>query len=109
MYAIRTYNHGEFFYTVSARKLTAKVMKLFKYYYRRFLVLVKAICLPYNDGEAIYLHSNTIFLILKSSMVICTLYVHITMANFSTLFRHENSELNDKIFQIILEKTSSGS
>ena len=31
MYAIRTYNHGEFFYTISARKLSAeqfeKVMK----------------------------------------------------------------------------------
>ena len=30
MYAIRTYNHGEFFYTISARKLTAEVIKLFK-------------------------------------------------------------------------------
>ena len=30
MYAIRTYNHGEFFYTISARKLGAEVMKLFK-------------------------------------------------------------------------------
>ena len=29
MYAIRTYNHGEFFYTISARKLAAEVMKLF--------------------------------------------------------------------------------
>ena len=32
MYAIRTYNHGEFFYTILARKLAAEVMKLFKYY-----------------------------------------------------------------------------
>ena len=30
MYAIRTCNHGEFFYTISARKLTAEEMKLFK-------------------------------------------------------------------------------
>ena len=30
MYAIRTYNHGEFFYAISARKLAAEVMKLFK-------------------------------------------------------------------------------
>ena len=30
MYAIRTYNHGEFFYTISALKLGAEVMKLFK-------------------------------------------------------------------------------
>ena len=30
MYAIRTYNHGEFFYHISARKLSAEVMKLFK-------------------------------------------------------------------------------
>ena len=30
MYAIRTYNHGEFFYTISVRKLAAEVMKLFK-------------------------------------------------------------------------------
>ena len=30
MYAIRTYNHGEFFYTISAGKLAAEVMKLFK-------------------------------------------------------------------------------
>ena len=30
MYAIRTYNHGEFFYLISARKLSAEVMKLFK-------------------------------------------------------------------------------
>ena len=30
MYAIRTYNHGEFFYPNSARKLSAEVMKLFK-------------------------------------------------------------------------------
>ena len=30
MYAIRTYNHGEVFGTISARKLSAEVMKLFK-------------------------------------------------------------------------------
>ena len=30
MYTIRTYNHGEFFYTISARVLAAEVMKLFK-------------------------------------------------------------------------------
>ena len=30
MYALRTYNHGEFFYPNSARKLSAEVMKLFK-------------------------------------------------------------------------------
>ena len=30
MYAIRTYNHGEFFYAISERKLAAEVMKLFK-------------------------------------------------------------------------------
>ena len=30
MYAIRTYNHGEFFYPISARKLAAEVMILFK-------------------------------------------------------------------------------
>ena len=53
-------------------------------------MLVKAICLPDNHGEVIYLHKNTIFLSLKSSMVICTPYVHITMAKFSTLFRHKN-------------------
>ena len=29
-------------------------------------------------------------------MVICTLYVHITMANFSTQFRHENSDDGDE-------------
>ena len=32
MYAIRTYNHGEFFYPNSAQKLSAEVMKLFKEY-----------------------------------------------------------------------------
>ena len=30
MYAIPTYNHGEFFYTISERKLTGTVMELFK-------------------------------------------------------------------------------
>ena len=55
MYAIRTYNHGEFFYTTLARKLAAEVMKLIKYYQRILLVPVEAIYLPYNHGEAIYL------------------------------------------------------
>ena len=54
---------------------------------------VEDICLPYNHGEAIHLSLNTIFLSLKSSMVICTLYVHINMAKFSALFWHENSVL----------------
>ena len=30
MYALRTYDLGPFFYTISARKLAAEVMKLFK-------------------------------------------------------------------------------
>ena len=51
---------------------------------------VEAICLPYDHGEDIYLALNTIFLALKSSMVICTLYVHITMADFSILYGREN-------------------
>ena len=54
---------------------------------------VEAIFLPCDHGEDIYLAKNTIFLALKSSMVIFTLYVHITMANFSILFRYENSVL----------------
>ena len=54
---------------------------------------VEAIYLPYNHGEDIYLAYNTIFLALKSSMVRGTLYVHITMANFSIPFRHANSQL----------------
>ena len=54
---------------------------------------VEAIYLPHDHGEAIYLAKNTTFLNLKSSMVICTLYVHITMANFSMLFRNENLPL----------------
>ena len=55
MYAIRTYNHGEVFCTISARKVKGKVMKLFEEYYRRLLVPVEAICLPYNHGETICL------------------------------------------------------
>ena len=30
MYAVRTYHHSEVFYTISARKLTGKVMKFSK-------------------------------------------------------------------------------
>ena len=30
MYAIRTYNHGEFFYTISARKLSAEADEMVK-------------------------------------------------------------------------------
>ena len=52
---------------------------------------VEAIYFRHDLGEAIYLPYNTVFLTLKSSMVICTLYVHITIAKFSTLFRHKNS------------------
>ena len=29
MYPIRTYKHGEFFYTISARKLAGKALKIF--------------------------------------------------------------------------------
>ena len=55
MYAIRTYNHAEVFYTISARKLAGKVLKLFKEYWRRLPVPIEAIYFPYNHGEAIYL------------------------------------------------------
>ena len=54
---------------------------------------VEGMCLPCDHGEDIYLALNTIFLALKSSMVICTIYVHITIAKFSTLFRHKNSQV----------------
>ena len=54
---------------------------------------VEAMFLPCDDCEDIYLALNTIFLALKSSMVICTIYVHITMAKFSRLFRHKNSQV----------------
>ena len=43
--------------------------------------------------EAIYLPQSTIFFFLKCPMVICPYSVHITMANFSPIFRHENSSL----------------
>ena len=57
--------------------------------------------------EAIYLPLNTVFLTLQSSMVICTLYVHKTIANFLHYFGTKNHWYSDKIVQIILEKTSS--
>ena len=42
-------------------------------------------------------------------MVICTLYVHITMANFSTLFGTKTRSRSDEIVQMILDKTSCAS
>ena len=45
---------------------------------------VEDICLPYKHKPFM------LFAEPKTSMVICTLYVHITMAKFSALFRHEN-------------------
>ena len=43
--------------------------------------------------QATYLPQRTIFFFLKCPMVICPYSVHITMANFSPIFRHENSSL----------------
>ena len=43
--------------------------------------------------QTFYLPQSTIFFFLKCPMVICTYSVHITMANFSPIFRHENSSL----------------
>ena len=38
----------------------------------------------------IYSHKSAIFLYLKSTMVICTYSVHITMADFSPIFQGQN-------------------
>ena len=46
MYAIRTYNHGEFFSNILAQKLIAEVFKLLILCLRRDSVLVHAICFP---------------------------------------------------------------
>ena len=43
--------------------------------------------------QAIYLPQSTIFFFLKCLMVICPCSVHITMANVSPIFWHENSSL----------------
>ena len=45
MYAIRTYNHAEVFFTISARKLEGKVLKLFKEYWRKLLLPIEAFIL----------------------------------------------------------------
>ena len=42
----------------------------------------------------IYSPKSTIFLYLKSTMVICTYSVHITMANFSRIFQGLKESLN---------------
>ena len=42
----------------------------------------------------IYLFKSAIFLYLKSTMVICTYSVHITMANFSPIFQGQNESVN---------------
>ena len=42
----------------------------------------------------IYLLKSAIFLYLKSTMVICTYSVHITMANFSLIFQGQNESVN---------------
>ena len=57
--------------------------------------------------EDIYLPQNTAFLTHQSSMVICTLYVHITMAKFPHSFGTKTHWYSDEIIQIILEKTSN--
>ena len=46
MYAIRTYNHGEFFSNILAPKLIAEVLKWLFLCLRRELLLVHAICFP---------------------------------------------------------------
>ena len=43
---------------------------------------------------AIYFLKSAIFLYLKSTMVICTYSVHITMANFSLIFHGQNESVN---------------
>ena len=42
----------------------------------------------------IYLLKSAIFLYLKSTMVICTYSVHMTMANFSPIFQGQNESVN---------------
>ena len=42
----------------------------------------------------IYLLKSAIFLYLKSTMVICTYSVHITMANFSLIIQGQNESVN---------------
>ena len=80
MYGIRTYYLGEFFCNILAPKLMAEVLKWLILCLTRDLLLVHTIYYPYI----------TKFLFLKCAMVICTLYVHITMANFSPIFYHQN-------------------
>ena len=43
--------------------------------------------------QANYLPQSTIFFFLNCPMVICPYSVHITIANFSPIFRQENSSL----------------
>ena len=76
MYAVRTYNDGEFFCHIFAPKLITEVLKWLNLCLRRDLWLLHTIYYPYI----------TKFLFLKCAMVICTLYVHITMAKFSSIF-----------------------
>ena len=76
MYAIRTYNLGVIFSNILAPKLIAEVLKW-------FILCLKRDSLPV---QAIYFPQSKIILFLKCPMVICTLYVHITMANFSPTF-----------------------
>ena len=42
----------------------------------------------------IYSLKSAIFLYLKSTLVICTYSVHITMANFSPIFQGQNESVN---------------
>ena len=76
MYAIRTYNHGEFFCDILAPKLIAEVLKWLILCLRKDLWPFHTIYYPYI----------TKFLFLKCAMVVCTLYVHITIAKFSPIF-----------------------
>ena len=46
MYAIRTYNHGKFFFNVLAPKFMAEELKRLILCLRRDSVLVHAICFP---------------------------------------------------------------
>ena len=55
----------------------------------------------------IYSPKSTIFLYLKSTMVICTYSVHITMANFSPAFRAKINRSTSQVAHFMFGKIFS--
>ena len=55
----------------------------------------------------IYLPESTYFLYLKSTMVICTYSVHITMANFSPIFSGQINRSTSQVAHLMFGKIFS--